>query len=157
MFRLIPLSLFLLALLPVPSFAAEFTADSALRAVTVYTNRAALTRRAVVDIPAGAHTVVFENLPANLMPDSLRAEGEAEASVTFGAVSYKMVASAELAQIRERELAAPTPATSPWGLSRTSWTPCRRKKTRCCRKNRSLRISASRRSCARTRISPSST
>ncbi len=97
--------LFVLIILPfAPLRAAEITADSAITAATVYTNRATVTRTAVVELPAGAHTVVFKDLPATLMPDSLRAEGTAAVPVTFGAVAHKMETGAALAAPREQTL-----------------------------------------------------
>lgn len=92
-----------LALSPA-AYADEIPAESALRAATVYSSRTMLTRRAVVDIPAGAHTVVFKNMPANLLTDSLRAEGTAAADVTLGALASRVVASADLVAPKEKEL-----------------------------------------------------
>ena len=48
----------------------EIIAESRLKAVTVYTNRAMLTCQAIVDVPAGAHTIVFKSLSLSLLPDS---------------------------------------------------------------------------------------
>lgn len=106
MSRVLPLSLTMLMLSVTPVWADEITADSALTAATVYSDRAMLTRRAVVEVPAGKHMVVFEDLPANLLPESLRAEGTAVADVTFGALSNRIVQSAELTQERERAINA---------------------------------------------------
>lgn len=87
------------------SFAAdEINVDSHLRAVTVYTNRAALTRQAMIDLPAGAHTLVFKGLSASLLPDSLRAEGKSQADVKLGAVSSKIIPGDELVAPHEKEL-----------------------------------------------------
>lgn len=91
-------------LFPVPSFAKEIETDSTLKAATVYTNRATLTRQAVIDVPKGASTIVFTGLPANLMVDSLRAEGSAVADVVFGALSHKHVMESDLTVPREKEL-----------------------------------------------------
>lgn len=103
MVRALPLALFLAAF-PVVSFAAEFETESDIRAVTVYTNRAKLTRQAVVDIPAGAHTVIFSDLPAGILTDSLRIEGKAQTEVTFGALAHKQSIKTDFAAPREREL-----------------------------------------------------
>ncbi len=91
-------------LAPTPLLAADFPVSSKLTAATVYTGRATLTREAVIEVPAGAHTLVFEGLSATLMPDSLRAEGTAGTKVTFGALSSKVVGGADLAAPREKEL-----------------------------------------------------
>jgi uncharacterized protein (TIGR02231 family) len=104
MLRRLLLASCVLSALSVPAMAEEFDADSDLRAVTVYSDRAALTRRAVVDIPAGAHTVVFKGLSPGMMQESLRAEGQADSKVIFGAVAARWVAGAELAAEREREI-----------------------------------------------------
>lgn len=104
MARMVPLFLAAFFLFPAAAFSADIPAESKLTEATVYTSRATLTRRAVVDVPAGAHSVVFEGLPADLLPDSLRAEGSAAAAVTFGAVAYKQVMSADLAADREQAL-----------------------------------------------------
>lgn len=106
MFRRIALSMCLLSVISVPTMAAEFVAESDLKAVTVYAGRAALTRQAIVEVPKGAHSVVFKGLSAALLTDSLRAEGEGTTAVTFGALSSRWVAGAELAQEREREINA---------------------------------------------------
>ncbi len=104
MFRLLPVFLCFLVLFSAPLRAEEFVADSVLKAATVYTNRATLTRRAVLDLPAGAHKVVFKGLSASLLSDSLRAEGQAAATVTFGALAHKMVQQTELTAPREKGL-----------------------------------------------------
>ena len=108
MTRLFYAFLALLLLAPVSVFAQTENQDietsSKITAATVYSDRAKVTRVAVVDVPAGAHTVVFTGLPPTLMPDSLRAEGKARAEVKFGAVSHKQVMSSELTSEREREL-----------------------------------------------------
>ncbi len=87
-----------------PVQAAEIPADSRLTAATVYSGRATLTRHAVIQVPAGSHTLVFKNLSSELLPDSLRAEGSAVGKVTFGALSHKLVAGADLVAPREKEL-----------------------------------------------------
>ncbi len=87
------------------AFAADpIVADSHLKAVTVYANRAALTREATVMLPAGAQTIVFKGLSASLLADSLRAKGKAVADVKFGAVTSKLVPGAELVAPREKAL-----------------------------------------------------
>ncbi|MCK5659466.1 MAG: mucoidy inhibitor MuiA family protein [Alphaproteobacteria bacterium] len=82
----------------------KIIAKSHLKAVTVYTNRAMLTRQATVDVPAGAHTIIFNNLSISLLQDSLRAKGKAVTDVKFGAVSSKIIHGDELVAPREKEL-----------------------------------------------------
>lgn len=68
-------------------------AESEITAVTVFADRATVTRRAIVNIPQGAQTVVFSGLPELIIEESLRAKGKAEAVVKLGAVSFKPVQS----------------------------------------------------------------
>lgn len=90
--------------LALPAAAADVTATTKIVAVTVYPDRATVTREAEVELPAGASTVVVEGLPVSLFADSLRAEGEAEAAVILGAIENKVVAGRELIAPREKEL-----------------------------------------------------
>jgi uncharacterized protein (TIGR02231 family) len=103
-------ALMLCSLVPAAAQAAEkpedIAAKSEIRAVTVYNNRAKIVREAVVEVPKGAHAVTFSNLPAGLLPDSLRVEGSSEASVKIGAVAAKEIMSDQLAAPREKELSA---------------------------------------------------
>lgn len=94
----------LMSFSPAPAYATDISADSHLTAATVYTGRATLTRRAIVNVPAGAHTVTFSHLSAALMPDSLRAEGSSATKVTFGALTNNLVAGSDLVAPREKEL-----------------------------------------------------
>jgi len=102
----VPLSALALMLLisSHPAQADALKVSSTLTAATVYMDRATLTRRAVVDVPAGSHTVVFENLSASMMVDSLRAEGKAAGKVVLGALSHKLVSGTDLIAPREQAL-----------------------------------------------------
>jgi len=74
------LGLFLGALLP--AFAAG--TDSRISAVTVYADRAVVTRTATLDIAAtGQQELVFNNLPATLVEQSLQVSGRGTAQVTI--------------------------------------------------------------------------
>ena len=95
-----------LTLLALPAWAEDIVAQSHVSAVTVFADRATVTRTAQIDLPKGASTVVFEGLPETLFTDSLRTEGESQADVVLGALESKTVSSAELAAPRERELNA---------------------------------------------------
>ncbi len=95
-----------LLLLPAQSFAEELKATSSITAVTVYADRASVTRTAVVELPAGANTITFDGLPVSLLADSLRSEGQSTGDVVLGAIESRVVSSAELAAPRERELNA---------------------------------------------------
>jgi uncharacterized protein (TIGR02231 family) len=100
-------ALLLLTSFPLPALADTLTAESKVAAATVYADRATVTREAVIDLPAGAHTVSFTGLPSFLFPESLRAEGTATgAAVTFGAIVSKKVMGTRLSADRAAELAA---------------------------------------------------
>ena len=94
------------ALSPFTALADDITVDSTIKAATVYMDRATLTRSAKVEIPAGAHTLVFDGLPVNLYTNSLRADGKAKAKVTFGAVSHKRANFEDYIVPKEKELNA---------------------------------------------------
>src|SRR3954470_12212500 len=53
-----------------------FAAESRITAVTVYSDRAIVTRTQSTDLTAGEHAVVFENLPAALLDQSVQASGK---------------------------------------------------------------------------------
>ncbi len=69
--------------------AKDIPVTSEVRDVTVYSDSAQVTRVAEVDIPAGAHNVVFTGLPLTLAPDSLRVEATAGADLALGAIVSK--------------------------------------------------------------------
>lgn len=79
-------------------------ADGKITAVTVYSDRAKVTRHASVEIPAGKSIVAFANMSPDLIRDSLRAEGVAPEKVTFGAVSLKELFMTYASSPREQEL-----------------------------------------------------
>lgn len=80
------LGLFLGAILP--AFAAG--TDSRISAVTVYADRAVVTRTATLDIAAtGQQELVFNNLPATLVEQSLQVSGRGTAQVTILDVAAK--------------------------------------------------------------------
>ncbi len=74
-----------------PLAAAEIDAPSTIDAVTVYPVGAEITRLTRVNVTAGEHTLVFDNLPGNLDAQSIRVEGEAGARVDIGSVDSKVV------------------------------------------------------------------
>ncbi|MSU50796.1 MAG: mucoidy inhibitor MuiA family protein [Opitutus sp.] len=66
------------------ALAAPLTARSNITAVTVYTDRAVVTRTATLDLTAtGGAEVTFEKLPANLLDQSLQVAGRGTAQVTI--------------------------------------------------------------------------
>ncbi|MFA5056677.1 MAG: mucoidy inhibitor MuiA family protein [Opitutaceae bacterium] len=73
---------FLLLLSALPALRAA-PADSHISAVTVYADRAVITRIATVDLAAGEQTVAFERLPAALLDQSLQVSGRGTAAATI--------------------------------------------------------------------------
>eukprot|EP01031_Cornospumella_fuschlensis_P011998 gene11998-14667_t len=70
----------------VSASAAPLPAKSEITAVTVYTDRAVVTRTAPLDLAAGVPgvvEVVFEKLPTNLLDQSLQVSGRGVAQVTI--------------------------------------------------------------------------
>ncbi len=59
----------------------DLTLDAAIVAVTVYPDRARITRRGQVKVPAGDQTVYVEPLPLGLHDDSVRVSGRGPATV----------------------------------------------------------------------------
>ena len=51
------------------------TINAPIVEVTVFVNRARVTRRGTIHLPAGEQTIRIENLPASINPDSVRASG----------------------------------------------------------------------------------
>ncbi len=93
-----------LSVLAFPAYANTIETDSDITAATVYSGRATITRTAIVNVPAGAHEIQLTGLPIGLFPDSLRVEGTGNAAVTLGALSHKLVNSADLVIPREKEI-----------------------------------------------------
>ncbi|MBL9187833.1 MAG: mucoidy inhibitor MuiA family protein [Opitutaceae bacterium] len=86
-------SLLVLALCSAPlvAGAAPVAADSSIRAVTVYTDRAVVTRTATVALTApGAVEVTFERLPAGLLDQSLTVSGRGTAQATILDVTARL-------------------------------------------------------------------
>ena len=72
-----------------PALAADLEAKSRIEAVTVYPDAAAVTRFVEIDLPAGATSLIFRNLPGAIDPSSLRVEGAATGRLAIGAVDVK--------------------------------------------------------------------
>ncbi|WP_150782534.1 mucoidy inhibitor MuiA family protein [Pseudomonas fluorescens] len=67
--------------------AATLVAESRINAVTVYTDRAVVTRTAELQLPAGLHEVALEQLPFRIDNNSLQASLGADATATLLDVS----------------------------------------------------------------------
>ncbi len=63
--------------------------DSTITAATVYLDRAVVTRTASLELPAGEHELLFANLPASLLDDTLQVTGRGTAAATILDVSAR--------------------------------------------------------------------
>lgn len=87
-FRFHPLILAMAGALASPSLlAAPQVVDSRISAVTVYTDRAIVTRTATLQLPAGQHEIALEQLPLRIDDNSLQASLSASAAATLLDVS----------------------------------------------------------------------
>jgi len=87
-FRFHPLILAMAGALASTSLlAAPQVADSRISAVTVYTDRAIVTRTATLQLPAGQHEIALEQLPLRIDDNSLQASLSASAAATLLDVS----------------------------------------------------------------------
>ncbi|MFI5335377.1 MAG: mucoidy inhibitor MuiA family protein [Opitutales bacterium] len=77
----LPRLLALLALVPIAALAAPV--PSTISAVTVYLDRAVVTRSATAELPAGLTELTFEKLPAALNEQSLQVSGRGTAQATI--------------------------------------------------------------------------
>jgi uncharacterized protein (TIGR02231 family) len=66
-----------------PCLAETIEVESHIVAVTVFPDRAGVTRQAHLTLPQGAHTVKLSPLPSQVEPDSVTAKGMGEAEVTL--------------------------------------------------------------------------
>jgi uncharacterized protein (TIGR02231 family) len=80
-------------LMPLQAIAAqpEITAESKITAVTVYPDRAMVTRKATVKLGKGDYRVVFPDLPGEALDDSIRISGQGTAKARIGSVDTKKV------------------------------------------------------------------
>ncbi len=82
----------LIALIPSPALAAELAAPSNVEAVMVFPQSAEVRRLAKVKVPAGAHTIVLNDLPQQAQAASIRVEGKATGSLQIGSVDSRVLA-----------------------------------------------------------------
>jgi uncharacterized protein (TIGR02231 family) len=90
----------------VPAWAGDILAASTIKKVTVYQDRALVTRTAKVELEAGDNTVLFESLPGALLEDSLRADGKGQKPVTIYGAEVKKAFGTEEADPRIAKVAA---------------------------------------------------
>jgi uncharacterized protein (TIGR02231 family) len=87
-------------------FAADLPVTAPIKAVTVFPDRAEVTRAVDVSLPAGATTLVIDNLPASLFPESVRVTGEGGRDVVIGSVETKPIYADAAVSEQERLLQA---------------------------------------------------
>lgn len=80
------------SLIAFPAFAADIPAASTIDAVTVFPQGAEVRRVVKVAVPAGAHTIVIPDLPAQAQPASIRVEGKANGRLEIGSVDSRNLA-----------------------------------------------------------------
>jgi len=96
---------FPVASLPVPARAAtDVVGQGPITAVTVFPDRAEVRRSIAVSVPAGASTVLIENLPAGLIPQTLRVRGAADSAIVVGSVESKRHFAEGAVRAEERRL-----------------------------------------------------
>jgi uncharacterized protein (TIGR02231 family) len=74
-----------------PVLAAEIHSQSHIDAVTVFPQGAEISRLAEAKLDAGEHTLILEDLPGELDPQSIRVEGDATGQIEIGSVDSKLV------------------------------------------------------------------
>ncbi|MGE3875789.1 MAG: mucoidy inhibitor MuiA family protein [Parvibaculaceae bacterium] len=89
--RALTVAIFLATTSLTPAMAADIAALSRIDAVTVFPQGAEVTRIAEAHIAAGEHTLVFDGLPAELAPETLRVEGTGGARIEIGSVDSRLV------------------------------------------------------------------
>jgi uncharacterized protein (TIGR02231 family) len=82
----------------------ELPVRSTISAVTVFPDRALVTRRCEFSIFGGERTILVEGLPADLIESSLRAEGEGDVDFSINSVENRRVFREELIHEEEQRL-----------------------------------------------------
>ncbi|MDH3912341.1 MAG: mucoidy inhibitor MuiA family protein, partial [Rhodospirillales bacterium] len=90
---------------PAASHAAEVAqAESRITAVTVFPDRAEVTRAVEAVLPAGESTVAIAGLPASLLTETVRVRGVAEGRFQIGSVETRQVFAEAAVKEEERRL-----------------------------------------------------
>lgn len=98
-------SLFILCLpLTVPAETHDVHATSAIKSVTVFADRAQITRSATVPLKTGANLVILDGLPQLLAEESLRVEGKGAGRARIAGITVKNVFLERAQQKRVHEL-----------------------------------------------------
>ncbi|MFD1259319.1 mucoidy inhibitor MuiA family protein [Entomomonas asaccharolytica] len=98
------LSVICLGTLSIYCYAEQKTLTSAIKEVTVYTDRAAITRKAEILLPAGEHELSFNNLPVQLDNNSVQLNALSTVPTTILDVTTKQQARLEEANIRLQKI-----------------------------------------------------
>lgn len=97
-------TLLALAIATLPGLAAAAGLASSIGAVTVYQDRAVVTRSASSELPAGEHELVLEKLPASLQENSLQVTTKGTGQATLLDVKVRDAFQADTANDRVRQL-----------------------------------------------------
>ncbi len=87
------------------SWATNLTTPANISHVTVFSDRAQITRQLSQTLPAGDSTLVINELPANLIKESIRVKGQGEHPITLLGLENQRVFNENLSNDRERKLA----------------------------------------------------
>lgn len=80
-----------------PASAAQINADSEITAVTVFPDRAMITRTAKLNLAQGSNEIIIGGLPAGLQKDSIRVKGKFSGSkVQIGSIDTKDIFKSEV-------------------------------------------------------------
>ena len=97
-------TLLAVAIATLPGLAAAAGLASSIGAVTVYQDRAVITRAASSDLPAGEHELVLEKLPASLQENSLQVSAKSSGQATLLDVRVRDAFQADTANERVKQL-----------------------------------------------------
>ena len=84
--------------------AAEISADSKIKAVTVYPGSAKVTRSSKINLNAGDNDILIKNLPLNLNESSFRVTGEGSGSISLGSVELSRDIQLDVVQEKEKAI-----------------------------------------------------
>lgn len=101
---LVQRTLLALAFASLPGFAAAAGLASSIGAVTVYQDRAVVTRSASSELPAGEHELVLEKLPATLQDNSLQVSAKSTGQATLLDVKVRDAYQVDTANERVKQL-----------------------------------------------------
>lgn len=99
-------TLLALAIATIPGLGAAAGLASSIGAVTVYQDRAVVTRAASSELAAGEHELVLEKLPASLQENSLQVSAKSTGQATLLDVKVRDAYQAEAANERVKQLEA---------------------------------------------------